>query len=125
MDRFFKGINARFSAVKDNKKLQQEVSILRERQARYDSLAHKVARYEAILGVDTETDIPLRKIAARAIGETDGPFVRSLLLNVGTRDDVQIGNPVMSTGGFIGHVINAGPNTSCLLYTSPSPRDRG
>ena len=118
MDRFFKGINARFSAVEDNKKLQQEVSILRERQARYDSLAHKVARYEAILGVDTETDIPLRKIAARAIGETDGPFFRSLLLNVGTRDDVQIGNPVMSTGGFIGHVINAGPNTSRVLRVS-------
>jgi len=51
-------------------------------------LAHKVARYEAILGVDTETDVPLKKIAARAIGESNGPFVRSLLLNVGSKDGV-------------------------------------
>ena len=87
--------------------------MLRERQARYDNLAMKVARYEAILGVDTETDVPLRKIAARAIGETDGPFLRSLLLNVGSRDGVGMGNPVMSTDGLI-----------CLLYTSPSPRDQ-
>ncbi len=115
---FIGGVGERFSAFKDNKKLKEEISILRERQARYDSLANKVARYEAILGVDTETDIPLRKIAARAIGETDGPFVRSLLLNVGTRDDVRIGNPVMSAGGFVGHIINTGPNTARALRAS-------
>lgn len=115
---FFEGIGDRFSAYDDNQKLHDEISVLRERQAHYDSLANKVARYEAILGVDTETGIPLRKIAARAIGETDGPFVRSLLLNVGTRDDVRVGNPVMSTQGLVGHVINAGPNTSRVLRIS-------
>ena len=127
---------------------------MRERQSRYENLAMKVARYETILGVDTNTDIPLRKIATRAIGENDGPFVRSLLINVGKNDDVAIGNPVMSSDGMVGHVINTGPKSSrvlmlsdlnsripvasarsgatailagdnsCLLYTSPSPRDK-
>lgn len=115
---FFSGISERLSAFDDNQNLQNEISMLRERQAHYDNLASKVARYEAILGVDTETGIPLRKIAARAIGETDGPFFRSLLLNVGSRDDVRIGNPVMSTHGLVGHVINAGPNTSRVLRVS-------
>ena len=104
--------------VDDNSKLRDEISILRERQARYDNLAFKVARYEAILGVDTETDVPLRKIAARAVGETDGPFLRSLLLNVGSRDGVEMGNPVMSTDGLVGHVINLGPNTARVLRVS-------
>lgn len=115
---FFTGMKDRSSAYADNQILRDEISILRERQAHFDSLAHKVARYEAILGVDTETDIPLQKIAARAIGETDGPFVRSLLLNVGTRDNVRVGNPVMSTHGLVGHVINAGPNTARVLRIS-------
>ncbi len=114
----FSDIKDRRTAFADNKELLNEVAMLRERQARYDNLAMKVARYEAILGVDTETEIPLRKIAARAIGETDGPFVRSLLLNVGTDDDVKIGNPVMSTNGLVGHVINAGPRTARVLRLS-------
>jgi len=96
----------RSTAFTENETLREELAILRERQTRYDNLAHKVARYEAILGVDTETDVPLKKIAARAIGESNGPFVRSLLLNVGSKDGVKIGNPVLSTQGLIGHVIN-------------------
>lgn len=115
---FFSDIEERRSAFEDNAKLHEEISMLRERQARYDNLANKVARYEAILGVDTETDIPLRKIAARAIGETDGPFVRSLILNVGAKDGVRVGHPVMSTNGLVGHVINTGPNTTRVLRLS-------
>jgi len=115
---FFSNLTQRSSAFDDNQALRDEIAILRERQAKYDSLAHKVARYEAILGVDTETEIPLAKIAARAIGETDGPFVRSLLINVGARDNVRIGNPVMSTDGLVGHVINVGPNTARVLRIS-------
>jgi rod shape-determining protein MreC len=112
------GFGERRSAFEDNAALRAEISMLRDRQARYDNLANKVARYEAILGVDTETDIPLRKIAARAVGETDGPFLRSLILNVGAKDGVSVGNPVMSTKGLVGHVINAGPNTTRVLRIS-------
>lgn len=114
----FSTLNERRKIADDNSKLRDEVHMLRERQARYDNLAIKVARYEAILGVDTETDVPLKKIAARAIGETDGPFVRSLLLNVGSRDGVKTGNPVMSIDGLVGHVINLGPNTARVLRVS-------
>ena len=115
---FLSGLKDKGQIVDDNKTLRDEIAVLRERQARYDNLAIKVARYEAILGVDTETDIPLNKIAARAIGETDGPFFRSLLLNVGLKDGVIMGNPVMSTEGLLGHVINLGPNTARVLRVS-------
>ncbi len=111
-------LSERATAIEDNKALREELAVLRERQARYDNLAYKVARYEAIIGVDTETDVPLQKIAARAIGETDGPFVRSILLNVGERDGVTIGNPVLSTQGLVGHVINVGPNSARVLRLS-------
>ena len=115
---FFKGLSDRASVYEDNKDLKAELAILRERQSRYENLAMKVARYETILGVDTNTDIPLRKIATRAIGENDGPFVRSLLINVGKNDDVAIGNPVMSSDGMVGHVINTGSKSSRVLMLS-------
>ena len=115
---FFKGLSDRASVYEDNKDLKAELAILRERQSRYENLAMKVARYETILGVDTNTDIPLRKIATRAIGENDGPFVRSLLINVGKNDDVALGNPVMSSDGMVGHVINIGSKSSRVLMLS-------
>jgi len=118
IENFFASLEDRSTAFTENETLREELAILRERQTRYDNLAHKVARYEAILGVDTETDVPLKKIAARAIGESNGPFVRSLLLNVGSKDGVKIGNPVLSTQGLIGHVINTGPSTTRVLLLS-------
>jgi len=118
IENFFASFETRSHVLESNKQLREELATLRERQAQYDNLAHKVARYEAILGVDTETGVPREKIAARAIGETDGPFVRSLLLNVGSNDGVKVGNPVLSTQGLVGHVINTGPNTTRVLLLS-------
>lgn len=115
---FFSSVSDRNSAFEENKILKAELAVLKDRQVRYENLAMKVARYEAILGVDTQTDMPLEKIAARAIGETDGPFVRSLLLSVGASDGVSTGNPVLSVSGLVGHVINTGPNTSRVLRLS-------
>lgn len=118
MENFFGGLSDRASAYEDNQALKEELALLRERQARYENLAMKVARYESILGVDTQTDIPLEKIAARAVAETDGPFVRSLLINVGRDDGVSVGNPVMSADGLVGHVINLGPDSARVLRLS-------
>lgn len=114
----FTNISERATAFEKNEALKAEIAILRERQVRYENLAMKVARYEAILGVDTETDVPLKKIAARAISESNGPFVRSLLLNVGRGDGVAFGNPGMSTDGLVGHIINVGPKSSRVLRLS-------
>lgn len=118
VEAFFDSLSERASALEDNVSLREEIMLLRDRQARYDNLAMKVARYETILGVDTETDVPLKKIAARSVGEIDGPFVRSLILNVGSKDGVSIGNPVMSPDGLVGHVINVGPRSTRVLRLS-------
>ncbi|GGX60572.1 hypothetical protein GCM10011309_08010 [Litorimonas cladophorae] len=118
VENFFSSFAERARAFEENAQLRSELVTLRDRQARYENLAIKVARYEAILGVDTETDVPLKKIAARAVGEVDGPFVRSLLLNVGAKDGVAIGNPVMSVDGLVGHVINVGPRSARVLRLS-------
>jgi len=82
IEQFFVSFKGRKSALEENTQLREEVAILRERQARYDNLAFKVAR------------------------------------NVGSKDGVKIGNPVLSTQGLVGHVINTGPNTTRVLRLS-------
>lgn len=105
----------RARAHEENKILRAELSQLREKQARIDVMRLKIERYEEILGADTDTEIPLKKIAARAVAETNGPFAQSLLINVGREDNVAVGNPVMSSDGLVGHVIRIGGNSSRVL----------
>jgi len=102
-------------AYEDATALRAEVAALRERQIQYDLLRMKVDRYERILGSKLDTGAPRPKIVARAIGETNGPFVRSLLIDRGRQDGVQNGNPVLSSEGLVGHVINAGRVSSRVL----------
>jgi len=109
------GIRDRSRAYEENVALRKELDALRDKTAGLDLLTLKLKRYERILSVNLKADIPAEKIVARAVSETNGPLVRSLLLNVGTNQGVNIGNPVLSADGLIGHVINAGKNSSRIL----------
>jgi len=109
------GFKDRSRAFEENVKLRQDIAKLRNRQVKLDFLELKLARYEKILSTRVEADIPSKKIIARAVSETNGPFVRSLLLNVGRKDDVNIGNPVLTAEGLIGHIISAGQHSSRVL----------
>lgn len=109
------GIKDRRRAYSENLELREELAAMRGRQARLDLLELKIKRYERILSTNVEADMPHEKIVARAVSETNGPFVRSLLLNVGQKNGVEIGNPVMTADGLIGHVINTGQNSARVL----------
>ena len=105
----------RSRAHQENIALRKELIALRDKAARLDLLQLKVNRYEHILSTNIDANIPTKKIVARAVSESNGPFVRSLLLNIGTEQGVKIGNPVMSADGLIGHVINSGRQSSRVL----------
>jgi len=109
------GIKDRRRAYDENLELRAELAGLRDTQARIDLLQLKIKRYERILSTNVDAEIPHEKIVARVVSETNGPFVRSLLLNAGTQDGVTIGNPVMTADGLIGHVISTGKNSSRVL----------
>lgn len=109
------GIKDRSRAHQENIELRKELIVLRDAAAQSDLLELKLKRYERILSVNLDANIPRKKIVARAVSESHGPFVRSLLLNSGTHHGINIGNPVMSSDGLIGHVINAGHQSSRVL----------
>jgi len=68
-----------------------------------------------ILGANPGIDIPAKKIAARAVSEINGPFVRSALINVGTNKGIEKGHPVMTVHGLYGHVLRSGPYSARVL----------
>lgn len=60
-------------------------------------------------------DNPSQFISARVIADSGGTFVRSMLVNAGTRDGVRAGLPVVVGEGLIGRVVDSGERVSRVL----------
>jgi len=109
------GFADRSRAVEENKALKEELYALREEVQRAELMGMKLKRFEQILGAQPGIDIPAKKIAARAVSEIEGPFVRSALINSGSKAGIKKGHPVMTVDGLYGHVLRAGPHASRVL----------
>lgn len=105
----------RSRAVEENKALKEELYRLRADKQRSEVMAMKLRSFEEILGVNSSWDLPVKKIAARAVSEVDGPFVRSALINAGRNKGIKKGHPVMTVDGLYGHVLRAGAGSSRVL----------
>ncbi len=57
-------------------------------------------------------------ISARVIADGGGPFVRSVLLNVGTGDGVAKGQPAVNGDGLVGRVMETGRRSARLLLVT-------
>jgi len=109
------GLQDRSRAVEENKVLREELYALREEKQRAQIMELKLERFEEILGADSGIDIPTKKIAARAVSEINGPFVRSALINAGLNKGIEKGHPVMTVHGLYGHVVRSGPYSARVL----------
>ena len=57
-------------------------------------------------------------MTGRVIGDSTGPFVRSLLVNIGMRDGVRRGHAAVSSDGLLGRVASAGERSARVLLLS-------
>ena len=112
---FFANLRDRRRAHEENILLKEELYELREAKDRADILELKLFRLEQILKANIGSDIPKEKIAARAVTEIDGPFVRGALINAGKTKGVEVGHPVMTVDGMYGHVVRVGQNSARVL----------
>jgi len=90
----------------ENKRLNDWKMIARDLRAQNKAL-------KTLLGYTG--DLPPSQITARVIGDAAGPFVRTLIINVGTDRGIKKGNAVISGEGLIGRVIAAGKNSARIL----------
>ena len=86
-----------------------------------------------------DESISSKEIFARVLIDKDSPYLKSVVLNKGTKDKVKIGMAVIDDVYLVGQIIEVNytnsralllsdlnskiPSVFCLLYTSPSPRD--
>ena len=102
-----------FFAVSENRRLKRELAELEPWRDQAIALKNINARYEAMLGLRPEPDVPAR--TARSVSDSRGPFSNARLLDVGAGRGVKVGNPVINEHGLVGRVVGTSGNVSRML----------
>ncbi len=105
--------------TEQNQRLREDLLLANAKLNRMAAVAEQNQRLKELL--DTQHSLKLHVQLARVIGVDLGAYRYQLTLNVGARDGVKPGQPVIDAHGVMGQVKSALPTTSTvMLITDPS-----
>lgn len=99
--------------VEENERLRRQNERLLKWQSVSRSLDQENDYFRRLL--NALTDPLVLPITSRVIGDSGGPFVRTLLLGAGTLDGVRVGQAAVGPHGVIGRVVEVGHQSSRVL----------
>lgn len=102
------------SLQSDNERLRLDNERLQRWEAIARKLEHENAAFRAMLKVRTEAGVS-SVLTSRVIGDSGGPFVRTMLLDAGQREGVRKGQPAINGEGLVGRVVEAGERWARIL----------
>ena len=105
-----------FDIYEKNRLLREENNRLLAWKSRALHLEQVANRYKDLLGVQLEPEISY--ISGRVVSDSGGPFVHTLIINTGRKQEVAEGQAVVDRHGFIGRVVGTGRNASRILLIS-------
>jgi len=107
------------SAEEEITTLRTEVSNLRSELLKVKEYEFENHRLKALLGFKESNTFPL--LPARVTGRSASAWYRTMVLDKGILDGVRQGSPVVTAGGVVGRVYEAGSTTArVLLLTDAS-----
>jgi len=107
------------SVKEDNKLLLKENQKLLYEMNKLNELGHENTRLRELLALKEK--MPIHMISSVVIAEDVNPSFRSVRIDRGEKDGVQISMPVINYYGVVGQVIRVYPNYSdVMLLTDPN-----
>lgn len=110
---FYNNIGTYFDVREDNLRLTQENAWLKRQIMAQKQIAIENSHLRELLHVVRKPSISY--ITARVVGDTTGPYVRSILINAGKNYGIQKGQAVINNHGLIGRITEVGEQTSRIL----------
>ncbi|KZC15513.1 rod shape-determining protein MreC [Rhodanobacter sp. FW510-R12] len=105
--------------TEQNQRLREDLLLANAKLNRMAAVAEQNQRLKELL--DTQHSLKLNVQLARVIGVDLGAYRYALTLNMGARDGVRPGQPVIDARGVMGQVKEVLPTTSMvMLITDPS-----
>ncbi len=99
--------------LEDNKRLKMQNAQLIKWKAVAEDVLRENEKFRQRLQIVPDPES--RYITARVIADSGGPFVRTVLVNVGTSNNVQKGQAAISGEGLIGRVVSTGSRSARIL----------
>jgi rod shape-determining protein MreC len=116
---FFGGITEYGSLKDENARLKRDLAEAQGKLDRERAVGSEVGELEKLLDLPTIEDAT--GVAARVIGLAPGNFERTVQINKGTSNGVDVGQPVVAGNGLVGKIVEATPSTATvLLIDSPA-----
>ena len=105
--------------TEQNQRLREDLLLANAKLNRMATVAEQNQRLKELL--DTQHSLELNVQLARVVGVDLGAYRHRLLLNVGARDGVKPGQPVIDAHGVMGQIVETLPTTSVvMLVTDPN-----
>jgi rod shape-determining protein MreC len=104
--------------TEQNQQLREDLLLANAKLNRMQAVAQQNERLKELL--DTQHSLNLRVQMARIIGIDFGAYSHRMMINLGARDGIKPGQPVIDAHGVMGQVIDVLPNSSTvMLVTDP------
>lgn len=101
-----------------NQRLREDLLLANAKLNRMSAVAEQNQRLKQLL--DTQHSLKLNVQLARVVGVDMGAYRYRLMLNLGARDGIKPGQPVIDAHGIMGQVTEVLPTTSeVMLITDP------
>jgi rod shape-determining protein MreC len=97
----------------ENARLKKENSILTQHY--YASKRFEAENIQLRKLLNFVTEPAMRHITARVVGDTSGPYIRSAIINAGSKNGIQKGQVVINDQGVVGRIIEVGIQTARIL----------
>jgi rod shape-determining protein MreC len=102
-----------FFAREKNAKLMEENKALRKQLISISTVAYENEGLRKLLNY--VKDSPYKFVSAQVVGDTSSPFLRSILINAGKKDNIKKGQAVVNADGLVGRIIEVGERSSRVL----------
>jgi rod shape-determining protein MreC len=110
---WFGGLADIFNVYQENLRLKEENARLRQWQSAALTLEQRLKRFRLLL--NAVPDPELGNVTAHVIGRTSRPFLSTMILDAGRRQQVKPGEAVVDDRGMIGRIFLAGDHTSWVI----------
>ncbi|MEL7028137.1 MAG: rod shape-determining protein MreC [Pseudomonadota bacterium] len=102
-----------FGVMEENRQLKEERDELLRWKARAIALEQRLTHVQKLANMSVEPEMTFQ--TARVVGDSEGPFVRAMIVNAG---GVDRGQAVVDEFGLVGHIIAPGRVSSRILLVT-------